>query len=70
MESQNRFATWLIPYNHEFETEKDLIDIVNVQLTKDVNNEKHTDLNVEPILLFNKEKSELLSLPKKSIIEK
>lgn len=70
MESQNRFASWLIPYNNEFEDEKELINIINIELTKAVNNEKHADLNIEPILLFNKEKTELLPLPQKSIIEK
>ena len=54
MESPNRFATWLIPYNYEFEDEKELINIINVQLTQDVNKEKHADLNIEPIILFNK----------------
>lgn len=68
MESPNRFATWLIPYNHEFEDEKELINIINVQLTQDVNNEKHADLNIEPIILFNKEKSSLLPLPKQNIM--
>ena len=68
VESQNRFASWLIPYNHEFEDEKELINIINVQLTQDVNREKHADLNIEPIILFNKEKSSLLTLPKQSVM--
>lgn len=68
MESPNRFATWLIPYNYEFEDEKELINIINVQLTQDVNKEKHSDLNIEPIILFNKEKSTLLPLPKQNIM--
>ena len=42
---------------------------MNIELTKAVNNEKHADLNIEPIVLFNKEKSELLPLPKNSIME-
>lgn len=70
MESPNRFAKWLIPYNHEFENEQELINIINVELTQDVNKEKHADLNIEPILLFNKEKNELGELPNKTIIEK
>lgn len=68
MESPNRFATWLIPYNYEFEDEKELINIINVQLTQDVNKEKHSDLNIEPIILFNKEKSSLLPLPKQRVM--
>ena len=39
-----------------------------MQLTQDVNKEKHADLNIEPIILFNKEKSSLLSLPKQNIM--
>lgn len=39
-----------------------------MQLTQDVNKEKHADLNIEPIILFNKEKSSLLPLPKKNIM--
>lgn len=39
-----------------------------MQLTQDVNKEKHTDLNIEPIILFNKEKSSLLPLPKQNIM--
>ena len=39
-----------------------------MQLTQDVNKEKHADLNIEPIILFNKEKSSLLPLPKQNIM--
>ncbi len=39
-----------------------------MQLTQEVNNEKHADLNIEPIILFNKEKSSLLPLPKQNIM--
>ena len=68
VESQNRFASWLIPYNNEFENEEELINIINEQLTRDVNKEKHTDLNIEPIILYNQEKSSLLPLPKQSVM--
>lgn len=33
-----------------------------------MNNEKHADLNIEPIILFNKEKTSLQPLPKQSIM--
>ncbi len=33
-----------------------------------MNNEKHSDLNIEPIILFNKEKSSLLPLPKQRVM--
>ena len=42
---------------------------MNIELTKAVNNEKHADLNIEPIILFNKEKTKLLPLPKNKIME-
>lgn len=60
----------MIPYNNEFENEKELINIINNQLTQNVNKEKHADLNIEPIVLFNKEKTVLGKLPNKNIIEK
>lgn len=60
----------MIPYNHEFEDEKELIELVNNKLTQDVNKQKHADLNIEPIILFGKEKNELQKLPKSNIIEK
>ena len=42
--------------------------MINEKLTQEVNKEKHADLNIEPIILFNKEKSSLLPLPKQNII--
>lgn len=44
------------------------MNIINIQLTQDVNKEKHAELNVEPIILFNKEKSSLLPLPKQNVM--
>lgn len=40
-----------------------------MQLTQEINKEKHADLNIEPIILFNKEKSSLLPLPKQKIMK-
>lgn len=34
-----------------------------------MNNEKHADLNIEPIILFNKEKTSLKPLPKQCIMD-
>ena len=39
-ESANRFMSWLIPYNHEFENEQELIKIIeeiNLKVNKQVN---------------------------------
>ena len=46
------------------------MNIINIELTQDVNKEKHADLNIEPIVLFNKEKSKLGQLPNKAILDK
>lgn len=43
--------------------------MVNKKLTQEVNKQKHADLNIEPIVLFGKEKNELQRLPESSIIE-
>lgn len=66
-ESANRFMSWLIPYNYEFETEEDLIKIIdniNIKVNKQVN----STTNVAPIMLFQKEKEYLLPLPNNKIL--
>lgn len=68
VESSNRFINRLIPYNHEFEDEMGLINIIN-QLSDDVNNEENRTTKVKPIMLFKKEREHLLPLPNKDIIE-
>lgn len=67
-ESANRFMSWLIPYNHEFEDEKELINIIG-EINKKVNRQVNPTINVAPIMLFNKEKEYLNPLPKSKIIE-
>lgn len=59
VESQNRFMKWLILYNGEFETEEELINIIE-KINKKVNDT--TELT--PIFLFEKEKEYLKPLPK------
>lgn len=68
VESSNRFISRLIPYNGEFETEEELIEIIN-KLTDDVNNENNQTTGVRPIMLLAKEKEYLSPLPRKEIIE-
>lgn len=67
VESQNRFLNWLQPYNYEFETEEDIIKILDV-ITKQSNNKINDTTNVKPILLFNKEKEHLRPLPSKEVL--
>lgn len=68
VESQNRFMSWLIPYNNEFETEKDLIEIIET-ITKKVNQEINETTNCSPIFLYSKEKEHLKPLPNKELLE-
>ena len=58
VESQNRFAAWLVPYNGEFETELDLIKIIET-INRAANTQINSTTGVAPILLFNKEKEYL-----------
>lgn len=67
-ESANRFMSWLIPYNHEFEDEKELIEIIkNINLK--VNKQVNPTTGVAPIVLYNKEKEYLKPLPNNRILE-
>ena len=66
-ESCNRFMKWLIPYNNEFEDEKELINIIK-RLTEQINLEVNQTTGMPPISLFRKEKEYLNPLPKQTII--
>ena len=68
-ESCNRFVKWIKPYNNEFETEEDLIDIFD-KITKEVNKQINQTTNMPPIELYAKEKEYLQPLPKEQIIDK
>ena len=69
VESQNRFMSWLIPYNNEFEKEEDLIRIID-NITKKVNQEINDTTGCTPIFLYNKEKEYLKPLPNKELLER
>ena len=69
VESQNRFMSWLIPYNHEFETEEDLIKIIE-KINKKVNQEINDTTSCTPIFLYSKEKEYLKPLPNKELLER
>ena len=67
-ESANRFMSWLIPYNNEFEDEQELIKIIE-EINLKVNKQVNTTIGVAPIMLFNKEKEYLRPLPSPKIME-
>ena len=66
-ESCNRFMSWLIPYNGEFETEEELIKIIE-SLNLKINNQINETIGVPPIMLFQKEKEYLEPLPSNKIM--
>lgn len=66
-ESCNRFMSWLIPYNGEFETEEELIKIIeNINIK--INQQTNETIGVSPIMLFQKEKEYLKPLPSNKIL--
>ena len=67
-ESCNRFMSWLIPYNYEFDNEEDLKRIV-LKLTDKINATINQTTLVTPFVLYNKEKEYLLPLPNIKIID-
>ena len=68
VEVRNKFMKWLIPYNYSFETEEDLVEIIK-KINIEVNNRVNSTTNMKPILLYDKEKEYLHSLPNNQIIE-
>lgn len=67
-ESCNRFMTWLLPYDYEFNSEEELIEIIK-RVSDEVNREPNQTTDIPPISLFQKEKEYLQPLPNQSIIE-
>ena len=57
----------IISYNHEFEDEKELIEIIE-KIRNKVNATVNQTTNVPPVLLFEKEKEHLLPLPNSKIM--
>ena len=68
VESQNRFMSWLIPYNNEFETEEDLINIIE-NINRKINQEVNETTGCTPIFLYSKEKEYLNPLPNKELLD-
>ena len=64
----NKFLDWLLPYEGEFQTENDLIAILE-KINKKVNTQVCQATGVPPVLLFQKEKEYLQPLPNQKVIE-
>ncbi len=68
VEASNKFLTWLLAYNHEFENEEDLVEII-----RRINHKTNLDVcqgtHIPPHLLFQKEKEYLLPLPHHTVVE-
>lgn len=64
----NKFLDWLLPYEGEFETENELIAILE-KINKKVNTQVCQATGVPPVLLFQKEKEYLQPLPNQKVIE-
>jgi len=68
VEAANKFVDWLLAYDHDFENEEDLINIIkNINIK--INNYISQATNMPPILLLQKEKEYLKALPNNRIIE-
>ena len=68
VESVNKFLTWILPYEGEFETEEELIAILQ-RINQKVNSYPCQETNVPPLLLFQKEKEYLQPMPKDDVVE-
>jgi len=68
VEALNKFLTWILPYQGEFDTEDELVAIlkkINEKICKRICDET----GVPPILLFQKEKEYLQPLPSDKVID-
>ena len=68
VEVRNKFIKWLVPFNCDFETEEDIMKIIE-KINIQVNNKINSTTNMKPILLYNKEKEYLNPLPSIQIME-
>lgn len=67
VEALNKFLAWLVPYEGEFETESELIAILD-KINKKVCERVCDETGVPPVLLFQKEKEYLQPLPSEKIL--
>lgn len=67
VENCNKFVNWLLPYDREFDTIEELMDIMN-KINDKINFQICEATNMPPISIFNIEKEYLSPLPKQNII--
>jgi len=68
VEAANKFITWILPYEKEFENEEELIAILE-KIHRKVISQPCEETSVTPLFLFQKEKEYLQPLPSNDIIE-
>ena len=68
IESANKFVSWILPYDREFESEEELKEIIK-RINYKVNTQISQATNVSPILLLQKEKEYLSPVPNMNIVE-
>jgi len=68
VEAVNRFLAWITPYEGEFESEEELIAILQ-KINAKVWHRACDETGVPPMLLFQKEKEYLQALPADEVIE-
>ena len=68
VEALNKFLSWIYPYQGEFETEEELIAILQ-KLNQKVCKRVCDETGVPPLLLFQKEKKYLQPLPSNEVVE-
>ena len=67
VESSNRFINWIKAYDGEFETEEELVKIMQ-KIMQTANNQVNDTTGVPPIMLYQKEREYLKPLPNKKLI--
>ena len=68
VESCNKFVSWILPYDHEFDSFEELMGIMK-KLNDKINTEINSTTNMPPVSLFEIEKEYLNPLPKQDIID-
>lgn len=68
VETVNKFLAWILPYEGEFETEQELMGILE-KINQKVNSYPCQETNMPPLLLFQKEKEYLQPLPKEDVMK-
>lgn len=68
VESANRFAQWLLPYDSKLKSEQELIEAIET-INKQMNEQINRTTGVPPVVLMKKEKEYLQAIPNKLLLE-